>query len=159
MEAETLTVRAENALSRNGLDPRVANARENGYNRQKECDIGSTRSPRSATSGASLSGCAALATLAFSSSRSRAMPERSLSHAEGQPARAIRLVFSFDGGQVSLLSQQSVEMVLPSSDPVEGTEDRTGFWYELRDAQDRPVYRKVIHNPMREDVEVFSDDP
>jgi hypothetical protein len=28
-----------------------------------------------------------------------------------------------------------------------------------RHAQDRPLYRRVIHNPMREDVEVFSEDP
>jgi hypothetical protein len=76
-----------------------------------------------------------------------------------RPAKAIRLIFSFDGGHVHLVSQQSVEMVLPPSDPVHGVEGHKGFWYELRDAQDRPLYRRVMHNPMREDVEVFSDDP
>jgi hypothetical protein len=50
-------------------------------------------------------------------------------------------------------------MLLPPSDLVEGTAGHHGFWYELRDAQDRPLYRKVMHDPLREDVEVFSDDP
>jgi hypothetical protein len=69
------------------------------------------------------------------------------------------MIFSFDGPHVQLVSQQSVEMVLPPSDPVQGAQEYKGFWYELRDAQDRPLYRRVMHNPLREDVEVFSDDP
>jgi hypothetical protein len=87
------------------------------------------------------------------------MSEPSASPTEAKPAKAVRMVFSFDGEHVTLVSQQSVEMVLPPSDPLTGTEGRKGFWYELRDAQDQPLYRKVIHHPMREDVEVFSDDP
>jgi hypothetical protein len=87
------------------------------------------------------------------------MPEPSVLPAEGQPAKAVRLVFSFDGDHVNLVSQQPVEMTLPPSDPVEGTEGHKGFWYELRDAQDRPLYRKAMHQPMGEDVEVFSNDP
>ncbi len=86
------------------------------------------------------------------------MPDPSVLAAEGQPAKAVRLVFSFEGDQVALVSQQSVQMVLPPSDPVEGTEGHKGFWYELRDAQDRPLYRKVMAHPMRDDVEVFSND-
>jgi len=69
------------------------------------------------------------------------------------------MIFAFDGHHVHLVSQQSVEMVLAPSDPVHGVEGQKGFWYELRDVQDRPLYRRVMHNPMREDVEVFSDDP
>jgi len=87
------------------------------------------------------------------------MPDPNVIPSEGKPAKAVRLVFSFDGDHVTLLSQQPVEMVLPPSDPVEGTAGQKGFWYELRDAQDRPLYRKVMHHPMREDVEVFSNDP
>jgi hypothetical protein len=69
------------------------------------------------------------------------------------------MVFSFDGDQVSLVSQESVEMVVPPSDTIPSAAGQKGFWYELRDAQDRPLYRRVMHQPMREDVEVFSDDP
>jgi hypothetical protein len=73
--------------------------------------------------------------------------------------KAVRMIFAFDGEHVHLISQQSVEMVLPPSDPVQGVEGQKGFWYDLRDAQDRPLYRRVMHNPMQEDVEVFSEDP
>lgn len=78
---------------------------------------------------------------------------------EGKPAKAVRLVFSFDGDHVVLVSQQSVQMVLPPSDPIEGSEGHKGFWCELRDVQDRSLYRKVMNHPMRDDVEVFSNDP
>jgi hypothetical protein len=86
------------------------------------------------------------------------MPVASVSPSQqGKSAKAVRLVFSYDGRDVTLTSQQSVEMVVPPSDPVEGNEAHHGFWYELRDNQDRPLYRKVMHNPMSGDVEVFSD--
>jgi hypothetical protein len=87
------------------------------------------------------------------------MPEPSVSPVTEKLAKAVRMIFSFDGEHVHLVSQQSVEMVLPPSDPVGGIEGQKGFWYELRDAQDRPLYRRVMHNPMQEDVEVFSEDP
>jgi hypothetical protein len=87
------------------------------------------------------------------------MPEPSVRQEGEKPMKALRMLFSFDGEHVHLVSQQSVEMVLPPSDPVQGIEGHKGFWYELRDVQDRPLYRRVMHNPMREDVEVFADDP
>lgn len=79
--------------------------------------------------------------------------------AKDKPAKAVRMIFAFDGDHLHLVSQQSVEMVVPPSDPVQGIEGHKGFWYELRDDQDRPLYRRVMHNPMQEDAEVFSDDP
>jgi hypothetical protein len=87
------------------------------------------------------------------------MPEPRVQPAAGKTTKAVRLVFSYDGDNVTPVSQQSVEMTLPPSDPVEGAEGQKGFWYELRDAQDRTLYRKVMHHPMRDDVEVFSNDP
>jgi hypothetical protein len=87
------------------------------------------------------------------------MPEPSIPQVEERPAKAIRMIIAFDGEHVHLVSQQSVEMALPPSDALQGAEGNKGFWYELRDAQDRPLYRRVMHNPMREDVEIFSDDP
>jgi len=86
------------------------------------------------------------------------MPEVSDPMWKVQPAKAIRMIFAFDGEHVHLVSQQNVEMVLPPSDPLQGVEGHKGFWYELRDAQDRALYRRVMHNPMQENVEVFSDD-
>ncbi len=87
------------------------------------------------------------------------MSESSVSPGGGEPTKAVRLVFSFEGDHLHLISQQSVEMTLPPSDPIEGAEGHTGFWCELRDVQDRPLFRHVMHSPIRQDVEVFSDDP
>ena len=86
------------------------------------------------------------------------MSEPTMPPAE-QRHRAVRLIFSFDGEHIQLVSQQSVDMTVPPSDPLHESAGRKGFWYELHDAQDRPLYRRVMHNPMGDDVEAFSDDP
>jgi hypothetical protein len=73
--------------------------------------------------------------------------------------KAMRLTFSYDGDKVRLVSQQPVEMLIPPSDPVKGFAKQKGFWAELKSAQDKTLYRRVMHNPTRNDAEVFSDDP
>lgn len=70
---------------------------------------------------------------------------------------AVRLTFSYDGPAVKLLSQERVEMVIPPSDPLQGFAKHKGFWAELKDEEDRTLYRQVIHNPTRNDAEVFPD--
>jgi hypothetical protein len=44
----------------------------------------------------------------------------------------------------------------PTARPVEG---QSGFWYELRDGQDRLVYQRTTQNPIRFDAEVFTGEP
>lgn len=73
--------------------------------------------------------------------------------------RALRLTFQYDGPNVKLISSQSVEMKLPPSHPLTGQEGQSGFWFTLSDAQGKPVYRRVLQNPIRYDREVFSNDP
>jgi hypothetical protein len=74
-------------------------------------------------------------------------------------SKAIRLTFAYDGDKVQLVSQQPIEMVVPPSAPVTGFAAQKGFWAELKDANNKTLYRQVMHNPIRGDVEVFSDDP
>lgn len=71
--------------------------------------------------------------------------------------KAVRLTFSYDGPSVKLVSQERVEMTVPPSDPLTGFAKRKGFWAELRDKKDKTLYRQVIHNPTRNDAEVFPD--
>lgn len=73
-------------------------------------------------------------------------------------AKAMRLTFSYDGDRVKLISQQPVDMIVPPSDPVKRYEKQKGFWAELKSDQDKTLYRRVMHNPTRNDAEVFSDD-
>ena len=72
---------------------------------------------------------------------------------------AHRLVFSYGTGEVQLVSQQRVAAKTLPSDPVDRMEGRTGFWVEVRDSEERVLYRRVMPNPIASAVEVRSDDP
>jgi hypothetical protein len=50
-------------------------------------------------------------------------------------------------------------MTTPGSDAVHDYRGQTGSWFELRDADERVLYRRVIHNPLRFDREAPSGDP
>ncbi len=73
--------------------------------------------------------------------------------------QAVRLTIAYKGDQMELISQQSVTMRVPPSDSVESFAERTGFWVDLKDEQDQTLYRRVMHDPVRRDAEVFSPDP
>jgi hypothetical protein len=77
---------------------------------------------------------------------------------ETERGGAVRLIFSYEGDDLRLLSRQRVEMVPPPSDPLEGFEAQKGFWLEVRDAQGAVLHRQIMHAPIRRDAEVFSDD-
>ena len=74
-----------------------------------------------------------------------------------QPTKALRLTFSYDGDKVKLISQQRTEMIVPPSDPVTGFRQQKGFWAEVKSESDKTLYRQVMHNPTRNDAEVFPD--
>src|SRR5215213_3041906 len=71
--------------------------------------------------------------------------------------KAMRLTFSYDGDDVKLLSQQRTEMIVPPSDAVKGYGTYKGFWAELRSGSDKTLYRTVMHNPTKNDAEVFPE--
>jgi len=73
--------------------------------------------------------------------------------------KAMRLTFSYDGNDVKLLSQKRVDMIVPSSDAVKGYGTHKGFWAELRSGRDKTLYRTVMHNPTKNDAEVFPGTP
>ena len=73
--------------------------------------------------------------------------------------KAMRLTFSYEGDNVKLLSQQRTEMTVPASDAVKGYGKNKGFWAELRSGSDKTLYRSVMHNPTKNDAEVFPESP
>lgn len=74
--------------------------------------------------------------------------------------KAMRLTFSYDGNKVKLLSQQRTEMRVPASDELKGYgKNYKGFWAELRSGSDKTLYSTVMHNPTRNDAEVFPGAP
>lgn len=72
--------------------------------------------------------------------------------------KAMRLTFSYDGNKIKLLSQQRVEMTATPSDELKGYGQK-GFWAELKSGTDKTLYRTVLHNPTKNDAEVFPESP
>ena len=75
-----------------------------------------------------------------------------------EPQPALRFLFDYDGTQVRLISRQPLSMLLPPSDPLEGLEGQAGFWYELRDMAGKPLYRRIVRNPIQVHIEVHEAD-
>lgn len=73
--------------------------------------------------------------------------------------KAMRLTFSYIGDEVKLLSQERTEMTVPPSDAVKGYTKHKGFWAELKSGSDKTLYRTVMHNPIKNDAEVFPESP
>jgi hypothetical protein len=69
---------------------------------------------------------------------------------------SLRLIFEYDGDQVNLVSRQPVDMVAPSSEPLEDFSERRGSWVELLAPDGAPLHRQVLHDPIRTSSEVFS---
>lgn len=78
---------------------------------------------------------------------------------ERENASALRLVFSYEGENVKMISKQRVDMKPPPSDPLTPAKGAAGFWYELTDKEGRTLYRRIKQNPIEYAVEVRSDDP
>jgi len=79
-----------------------------------------------------------------------------------QVPRALRLTFTYEGENVNLVERQPIEKRARATDPIlkEGEASQySGFWIELRDAENRTIYRRVLHDPIQSTVEVPSDKP
>ena len=72
---------------------------------------------------------------------------------------AVRLIFRYDGDEITLESRQRVDMVVPPGEPLDAAREQSGFWVEVRDGTDEPLRRQLLHDPIPRDAEVFSDDP
>ena len=67
---------------------------------------------------------------------------------------AIRLTFVHKAGRIQLQSRIGVDAIIAASRP----SGDHGFWVELRNRSDQPLFKQLIHNPIPEDREVFSPD-
>jgi hypothetical protein len=78
---------------------------------------------------------------------------------ENQPGRATRLTIEYDGDDLKVVATQSVKMMVPASDERYGLEGRSGFWIELQSEDQECLYRKVMPEPMADQMEAPSGDP
>ena len=72
---------------------------------------------------------------------------------------ALRLTFAYEGDDLRLVKRQRLEMIAPPPDPTTGYEGQSGFWFELQDVAGRVLYRRVLHQPIQYDVEIYPADP
>lgn len=77
---------------------------------------------------------------------------------QAEPNRAIRLLIEYDGSDFSIGRSWPVETLAPASHSLDARPRASGFWIELRDGDDKLLYRRVLHNPVQADVEVFDPD-
>ncbi len=76
-----------------------------------------------------------------------------------RPGPTLRLTFTYEGDHVRLTGMQRVDMIVPPSVNKQPEAGQLGFWFEVHDSKGQPLYHRVLHNPIRTDTEVFSDEP
>jgi len=74
---------------------------------------------------------------------------------QAEPNRAIRLLIEYDRSGYTIGDSWLVETLAPASHSLEPRLNASGFWIELRDAGNKVVYRRVLHDPAPPDAEVF----
>jgi hypothetical protein len=72
-------------------------------------------------------------------------------------SESIRLTCKYEGEKVIIQKQERVEMLSPASDDDINFDNVVGFWLELRDNKGKPLYRQVMQDPFRSDIEIFGD--
>jgi hypothetical protein len=77
----------------------------------------------------------------------------------GRPGPVHRLTFDYDGDRISLVSDQIVNMISPPGHSLDESVPLAGFSVIVRDAADKALYRFTGSSPIRNDAEVFSNDP
>jgi hypothetical protein len=73
--------------------------------------------------------------------------------------RSLRLIFEYEDRKVRLISVQPVEMMAPPPQALRPQVGEAGSWLELRDEAGQALYRRVIQDPLRGDLEVVVEDP
>src|SRR5687767_545208 len=70
---------------------------------------------------------------------------------------ALRLTCTYEGEKITVISRERLEMVTQASDALEDFDQKIGFWLELRGSQGELLYRQVLDDRFRSDIEVFQD--
>ena len=73
--------------------------------------------------------------------------------------KARRLTFQYKDTNIKLISQYTIDKVIPPTSSLIKSESKSGVWYEITDAQQNIIYNRGIPNAIQTDVEVFSNEP
>jgi hypothetical protein len=77
----------------------------------------------------------------------------------GEVPRAIRLVFEYEGDDVTLVERHRLAKRPWPPHALVPREDERGYWVQLSDGEGRPLYRRIIHDPIQRTLEVVGGAP
>ena len=72
---------------------------------------------------------------------------------------SLRLTFAYKGDKLDLITTERVNMKTPAAVAAPPSKSSVGYWLEVRDAQGKLLYHQVLHDPLRKQVELYSDAP
>ncbi len=75
------------------------------------------------------------------------------------PNRTTRVTIAYRGQELRIQSRETLRMRTPPSNPLQVAEKQTGFWFQVEDTSGRVLYRRIMHSPIRVDIETPSGDP
>jgi hypothetical protein len=80
---------------------------------------------------------------------------------QAQPAKAVRLIFEYEGEAVRLISQQPVEMVISDTDTsvADRPADFVAHFIDLRDVANKTLARVAARGAFATSAEVFPERP
>lgn len=70
---------------------------------------------------------------------------------------SLRILFSIGGSAPTITSVARVAMRAPGSIAAPTSENRTGYWFEIRGANDKLLYHRPLRDPLPDSLEVFDD--
>ena len=74
------------------------------------------------------------------------------------PLPTLRVTFVYRGHDITLAASRKVRMIAPPSVTPAPDRGQSGYWLEVRAADGSLLFHRPLHNPIRVDAEVFSDD-
>ena len=72
--------------------------------------------------------------------------------------KALHFTFHYRGTDIQVQSVDQVDTPALPSDTTAGHEQHAGFWVEVRAATGELVYRRVMQNPVRHEIETHAPD-
>jgi hypothetical protein len=80
------------------------------------------------------------------------------SNQQKSSTKAKRLTFSYENNNIKLIDEQKIDKIIQQSTPLTELENkRVNFLLEVKDDKNNTLYRQVIENPIKTDIEIFSD--
>ena len=84
---------------------------------------------------------------------------KTMAQSSPPPSYTLRLTFAYDENGIKLIGSQRVEMIAPPAVTPGPQEGQAGYWFEVRNAKADVLMHRPLHDPVRTDFEVFSEDP